>query len=128
MNSMSSLIVPALGPGLQAIIRGAYGTLMLLTLVAALPHARRYFFSERWGGYTKSGRLSDIVQRPSIAAVVLAAWVAAAAGLALGVAVLPAASVNLLCCYYFFNRLRWTSVSRGAPSARTSSTASPCCS
>ena len=46
--------MPALSREMQEIIRIAYGVLMLLMLVAALPHARRYFFGERWGGFTKS--------------------------------------------------------------------------
>ena len=39
----------------QAFIRAAYGVLMLATLVQALPHARRFFVSERWGGYAERG-------------------------------------------------------------------------
>jgi len=105
--------LPTLSVELQALIRAAYGVLMLATLGAALPHARRYFMSERWGGYAVSGRLVDALLNPVVVPVVLVAWIAAALGLALGSAVLPSAAVNVACCYYFFNRLRWQSVSRG---------------
>lgn len=105
--------LPTLSPELQAIIRSAYGVLMLLTLVAALPHARRYFLSERWGGYTESNSVTDVVQGPVVIVVVLGLWITSVVALALGLAVIPAAAFNLACCYYFFNRLRWRSVSRG---------------
>jgi len=104
---------PTLSLDVQALIRASYGVLMLLTLGAALPHARRYFFGERWGGYTESGRLANVVQNPVSAVMLVAIWIGAAVALVVGRWVLPAAAVNLLCCYYFFNRLRWTSVSRG---------------
>ena len=110
---MDAQLLPTLSAELQALVRSAYGGLMLLTLGAALPHARRYFFGERWGGYTESGRLADAIQNPPAAVTLLALWVGADAALLAGRLVLPAAAVNLLCCYYFFNRLRWTSVSRG---------------
>lgn len=111
---MSELLsYPVLSEGTQAFIRAAYGVLMALTLIAALPHARRYFMSERWGGYAQSGPVATALQNPVVLPLILAAWLAAAAALVWNVAVVPAAFTNLACCYYFFNRLRWTSVSRG---------------
>ena len=47
---------PDLSPSTQALVRSGYGVLMVLTLVQALPEARRFFLSERWGGYAKSTR------------------------------------------------------------------------
>ena len=102
-----------MSPELQAFVRSAYGLLMLLTLFAALPHWRRYFLSERWGGYTEQGTIADAVQNPIVMPIVLALWLVAATALVRGRVVLPAAAINLACCYYFFNRLRWKSVSRG---------------
>ena len=113
MFGSDSLLAPTLSLDLQAAIRVAYGILMLLTLGAALPHARRYFRSEKWGGYARSSPLVDAIQNPVVIPVVLALWVLAAVGLIAGRAVLPSALVNLVFCYYFFNRLRWKSVSRG---------------
>jgi hypothetical protein len=98
---------------MQELIRTAYGVLMLLTLVAALPHARRYFMSEKWGGYARSSALSDALQNPLAIAVILAAWMASDVALILEWRPVAAAAINLACCYYFFNRLRWASVSRG---------------
>lgn len=113
MIDPNPLLFPTLGPELQALVRSAYAVLMLLTLAAALPHARRYFFGERWGGFTERGQLSNAVQNPAVASFIVAGWIAANVALLIDRFVMPAAAFNLLCCYYFFNRLRWTSVSRG---------------
>lgn len=106
-------MLPELSAGLQAFIRSAYGALLLLTLIAALPHARRYFFSEKHGGYTQSGLFANALQHPAVASIWLAAWCVSASALIIGTNVVPAAAFNLVTCYYFFNRLRWTSLSRG---------------
>ena len=98
---------------LQSLVRAACGLLMLLTLLAALPHWRRYFLGERWGGFTESGAITDAVQNPFVMPVVLTIWLVASLGLVVGRIVLVSATVNLAFCYYFFNRLRWKSVSRG---------------
>src|SRR5262245_43592123 len=55
---------PSISLLVETIIQRAYGVLLLLTLVSALPHARRYFLSERWGGYGQRGLLVDAVQNP----------------------------------------------------------------
>ena len=65
----------------QALMRSLYGALMLLTMVAALPHWRRYFLTERWGGYTKSSGFRDAVQNPPAIALWLTVWLVAIAGL-----------------------------------------------
>lgn len=96
-----------------ALIRAAYGTLLLLTLAAALPHARRYFRSERWGGYAQSSPWVDAIQNPYIAPWLLAAWIASALALIAGQFVVVAAGLNLLLCHYFFIRMRWRGVLRG---------------
>ncbi len=113
MSGLDFLFSSTLSADLQAVVRSACGVLMALTLIAALPHWRRYFPGERWGGYTESGAITDAVQNPLVIPLVLAAWLAASVGLASGREVLASATVNLACCYYFFNRLRWKSVSRG---------------
>ena len=99
--------------GLQAFVRSAYGVLLLLTLAAALPQARRYFLSERWGGYAKSSAWVDLVQNPWATPLLLAVWIASAVALVIGEFVLVAAGVNLLLCHYFFIRMRWRGVLRG---------------
>jgi hypothetical protein len=104
---------PTLSTGLQAFARGAYGALLLLTLAAALPQARRYFQSERWGGYAQSSRWVDAVQNPYVGPVLLVVWFASALGLMAGKLVLLSAAVNLLFCHYMFIRMRWRAVLRG---------------
>ena len=94
-------------------VRAAYGVLQLLMLVAAAPHARRYFSTEKWGGYTESTPWLDALLSPVGVGGLLAAWIASASCLAVGVAVLPSAAINLALCYCFFIRLRWRSVLRG---------------
>jgi hypothetical protein len=107
------VLLPTLSLELQTAVRIAYGILMLLTLAAAAPHAKRYFRSERWGGYAESSAWTDAIQNPFMGPVVLVTWGAAAIGLVAGRRVLAASVVNLACCYYFFIRMRWRSVTRG---------------
>ena len=106
-------LLPAFSVSTQAFVRVAYGLLMLATLVQALPEARRFFMSERWGGYTQSSRLADAIQNPLVMPLVLAIWMAAAAALVAGWASPWPALVNLLMCRYFFIQMRWRSVLRG---------------
>jgi hypothetical protein len=94
-------------------VRAAYGVLQALTLVAALPHARRYFSTEKWSGYTESTRWLDVLLSPGGIVMLVAIWIASAIGLAVGLAVIPAAAINLAFSYFFFIRLRWRSVLRG---------------
>ncbi len=109
----SAFAFPSISHELQALVRLLYGVLIGLTLLAALPHARRYFLSERWQGFAESGPIVNAILNPVVVPILLASWLLAAAGLTFGRAVLPSALVNLVFCYYFFNRLRWKSVSRG---------------
>jgi len=111
--SSDPFLEPTLSLALQAAIRAAYGLLMLLTLAAALPHARRYFRSERWGGYAQSSAWVDALQNPAVSSVLVAAWMGSAALLVAGRYVVWASVFNLVCCYYFFVRMRWRSVLRG---------------
>ena len=116
MNSLfgpSSPWYPSLGSAVLDFIRSAYGLLLLATLVAAIPHARRYFLSERWGGYAQRGRWTDSFQNPVVVVVVLAVWLAAATALLLNRAVVLAALMNVLLCRYFFIQMRWRGALRG---------------
>ena len=105
---------PDLSLDTQALLRSAYGVLMMLTLLQALPEARRFFLSERWGGYAKSSRDVDAVQNPFV--------MRAAHGrlarrrrllIALGWWSPWAALVNLVLCRYFFIHMRWKGILRG---------------
>jgi hypothetical protein len=105
--------LPTLSPTTQTFIRIAYGVLMLATLAQALPEARRFFLTERWGGYTRSTRWTDAIQNPIGAVLLIALWIVAAVALVGGWATPWAAFVNLALCRYFFIHLRWKSVLRG---------------
>src|SRR5213075_134827 len=86
---------------------------MLATLVQALPEARRFFLSERWGGYAKSSPDVNALQNPVVMPALLAIWIAAAVALTAGRSTVAAALVNLALCRYFFIHMRWKGVLRG---------------
>jgi hypothetical protein len=116
MNSIfspDSFFAPSLSTGTEALIRVSYAVLLLLTLAQAWPHRRRFFCSERWGGYTKSSPGVDRIQNPQLVSVVLFVWFASALMIAAGVWTVWAALVNVLFARYFFVQLRWKSVLRG---------------
>lgn len=102
-----------LSPGTQTFIRVAYGVLMLGTLLWALPQWRRFFVSERWGGYAESSREIDLVQNPFGTALVAVVWFTSITLLTLGYWTTLAALVNLILCYYFFVSMRWKGILRG---------------
>ena len=79
---MPNALLPELGTATQSLIRLAYGVLMTATLLQALPEARRFFISERWGGYAKSQADVDLVQNPYVMPALLAVWIACAIALA----------------------------------------------
>ncbi|MDE2571912.1 MAG: hypothetical protein KGM44_05235 [bacterium] len=103
----------ALSPSTEAALRIAYGLLLAAQLLWTLPHARRFFATERYGGYADSGRLADVLQHPLAVAAAMVIWLAAAGGILFGVATLAAAAVNVVLCRYFFLSTRWRSILRG---------------
>jgi hypothetical protein len=105
--------LPQLSPTTQAFIRAGYGVLMLLTLAQALPEARRFFLSERWGGYAKSSRDVDAVQNPVVMPVLMGSWIGVVVLITLGAGGPWPALVNLALCRYFFIHMRWKGVLRG---------------
>ena len=107
------LFYPSISPAVIDFIRSAYGLLLTATLVATLPHARRYFLSERWGGYAEGGRSTDWVQNPVVLPAIMAAWLAASIALLLNERVVLSAFINVLFCRYFFIQMRWRGVLRG---------------
>lgn len=108
-----SWLTPTISAATADAIRIGGGLLTLLALLRAVPHARRYFLSERWGGYGEAGWRVDGIQNPVVMPLVMAMWMAAAVGLMLGMVIVPAAAINLACCYYFFTAMRWRGVLRG---------------
>ena len=105
--------LPELSPTTHAFIRAGYGVLMLATLGQALPEARRFFLSERWGGYAKSSRGVDAIQNPVVMPVLMATWIGAALLITVGLGGPWPALVNLALCRYFFIHMRWKGVLRG---------------
>jgi hypothetical protein len=106
-------VFPEVSDSTLAFVRAGYGVLMLLTLLQALPEARRFFVSERWGGYARSGTAIDAIQNPWVMPLVVGVWIAAAAALVMGWAMPWPALVNLAICRYFFIHMRWHGVLRG---------------
>jgi len=106
-------LLPDLGIATQALVRVAYGVLMMATLLQALPEARRFFLSERWGGYAKSQSDVDLIQNPFVMPVLFAVWMATAVSLVAGWWMPWPAVLNLILCRYFFIHMRWKGVLRG---------------
>jgi hypothetical protein len=104
---------PDLSLSTQTLLRSAYGILMVLTLLQALPEARRFFLSERWGGYAQSSRLVDALQNPFVISILYVIWLASAVALTIGWLSPWPALVNVVCCRYFFVQMRWRSLTRG---------------
>src|SRR5947207_11242049 len=111
--SFDGFLPSPLSTSTQVFIRIAYGVLMLGTLVWALPHWRRFFVSEKWGGYAESSREIDFIQNPVSTFSVAVLWFSAVTLLTLGYWSTTAAFVNLIFCYYFFVRMRWKGILRG---------------
>jgi hypothetical protein len=105
--------MPELSPETQALFRTGYGLLLLGFLLMALPHWRRFFLSERWGGYTQSSPSANAVQHPATFPFLMASWLLAAVCLIAGWGAWWPALWNLVLCRYFFIRLRWRGVARG---------------
>lgn len=106
-------MLPDLSAQAQMFIRTAYALMLLATLVWALPHGRRFFLSERFGGYAESNRWRDIVHSAAAYPFVIAVWIGCAALLLIDRATVPAAIVNVILCRHYFIRMRWKGVLRG---------------
>src|SRR2546428_4802524 len=97
----------------QSFFRSVYGALLLLTLAQTLPQARRFFVSERWGGYAKSDRRMGLGQNPCGLPFTMGLWIACGVLLVIGRFTVAASLINLLFCRYFFIAMRWKGVLRG---------------
>lgn len=102
------LSVPALN-----LVRSGYGLLLLLTLLHALPNARRFFLTQAWGGYTDDTWRERMLQNPVGLVAIQSIWFACAAGLISGVWSVGAALINAAICRYFFISMRWSGAQRG---------------
>jgi hypothetical protein len=113
LSAATSVWRPELSAQAQAFVRAAYGVLLLATLLWALPHGRRFFVSERWGGYAQSDRWRDVLHSSAAFPFVMAVWAICAVLLVAGRATVPAALVNVLLCRHYFVGMRWKGVLRG---------------
>lgn len=108
-----SAFLPEISDGVVAFIRMVYGVLLVGTLLGMLPQARRFFLSERWGGYARSSWTVDVVQNPILMPIILGTWLLCAVLLVVGVWTTAAAFVNLVLARYFCIWMRWRGVLRG---------------
>lgn len=108
-----SFLNPQLSLQTQAFFRTGFGVLLLGTLIMALPQWRRFFISEKWGGYAKSSPGVDLLQNPIASATIGVVWFASAFMLIFNYHALAASIVNLFICRYFFIWMRWRGVLRG---------------
>jgi hypothetical protein len=113
VTSFLSLFQPGLSPGAEALLRTAYGVLLLGQLALTAPQTLRFFCTERFGGYVESSRWRDVFHRPPLMIAAMALWILAAVGLIAGVLPLAAALVNFALARYFFIATRWKSILRG---------------
>jgi len=104
---------PQLGFTTQSFFRVVYGLLLFGHLILLLPHARRFFMSERWQGYAQSSWDVDVIQNPVVHPLVMIVWFGCAIALIFGRWTVAAALMNLLLCRYFFVHMRWKGVLRG---------------
>ena len=110
---MFASYLPDLGVGTQALFRSAYGVLLLIALLRLVGHDRRFFVSERYGGYVGCSLLHDRFHTPVLMRLTLGVWGASAIGLIIGVASPWFGLLNVVLCRYFFVSMRWNSLLRG---------------
>lgn len=97
----------------QDLIRMSCGVLTLLFLALSAPAAKRFFQTEKWGGYAESWWLTEALMNPTSRRLVLLAWSVSALWLVMGRHTVAAALVAFAFARFFFIQLRWRSVSRG---------------
>lgn len=112
-DAFTALPLAQLPPSAEVALRTCYGVLLSLQVLATLPNARRYFTSERFGGYMESAPALDRLHTPLTAYLVGVIWLCSALCIALNVLLLPAALVNFALARYFYIGTRWRSVLRG---------------
>lgn len=103
----------ALSWSVQALIRTGFSLCMLGMIMLSLPSARRFFGSEKYGGYADDEPVLNVVFSPLGRVVFLAVWIASTCWLLVDKHTVAASLVCLLCCRFCFISLRWRSISRG---------------
>lgn len=113
MSPEGNFFSPELSLLLQEWIRVAYGCLLIAQQVCLVPLVRWYFTSEDCGGYMDPSKKWHWAQKPGAAIVLFSLWVLSATALVAGRHVLLASAFNLVFCYVYFIRTRWSSILRG---------------
>jgi len=105
---------PELSAAVQHAVQLLYGWILLLVLIHQfVPNWKRFFLSDRWGGYARSGPLADLLLNPFISPLLGIAWASCAVALVSDWHPVVASFANLILCHYFFVASRWRSVLRG---------------
>lgn len=104
---------PELSLSVQMFMRVVYGMLLCGMLLLAIPNWRRFFLSERWGGYAQSLREVEFIQNPVVFPLVMAVWFACGVCITGGWWTPWPALLNLVLCRYFFVGMRWKGLLRG---------------
>src|SRR5688572_17622799 len=92
---------PAINLEVLIALRGLYALIMIGTLLITLPN-RRFFLSEKWGGYAQSSRDVNLLHNPVAYPIVQIIWFGANVLLLIGQWSVFAALVNVIFCRYFF--------------------------
>lgn len=97
----------------QAAIRIGFAFCMLGMLGLSLPSAKRFFGSERYGGYADDEPLLNVVFSPLGRVLLLSGWIASCCWLILDRHTVLASLTCLVLARFCFISLRWRSISRG---------------
>src|SRR4051812_3296746 len=106
-------MLPEINLTTQVVLRSAYGVVLLGAVLWNLLQGRRFFLSERWGGYGQKGLAVDAIQNPICFPLVMAVWVLCAIGITFGLWGIVPALINVCFCRYFFISMRWNGILRG---------------
>lgn len=97
----------------QALIRVGFALCTLGMLGLSLTGMKRFFGTEKHGGYADDEPLLNILLSPIGRVLVVASWIAAACWLCMDRHTVLASLVCLVWSRFFFIALRWRSISRG---------------
>ncbi len=110
---LSDFWLPSISQAELDFLRCVYGLLLLGTLLASISQGKRFFLSERWGGYGESCALVDVLHNPVLYPACMTLWLVCSICLVMGWFSPWAALVNLLICRYYCLRIRWKTLLRG---------------
>lgn len=107
------MIAPHFDPEIHGIYRVGLATILLLFYLQTLPLVRRFFVSERWGGYVEASPFPDRLHHPVVMRGIYALWGLSLLGLFFQATALFAALINFCFTRNFFIAQRWKGLARG---------------